>query len=152
MTEFYVKQTLFGAFKLGVEGNSVVYLKLTDEKQSSSFSTLAEQVFAQLDEYFKGERTAFDFPFKLAGTPFQLKVRNTLLNIPYGETRSYKEIACAAGNPKAVRAVGSACKNNPVWIAVPCHRVISSDGSLSGYAGGAEMKRQLLELEKGNSL
>lgn len=108
---------------------------------------LLEQAAAQLDEYFAGARRAFDLPLSLGGTPFQRRVWAALCQIPYGQTRSYKEIAAAAGSPNACRAVGMANNRNPVMIVVPCHRVIGADGSLVGYGGGLEMKRRLLELE-----
>jgi len=102
----------------------------------------------EMTEYFKGTRTAFTFAVHPEGTPFQQKVWQALLSIPYGETRTYGEIALEVGNPKGARAVGGACNKNPVWIAVPCHRVLGSNGSLTGYAYGTGMKQQLLTLEK----
>ena len=101
----------------------------------------------QLEEYFAGERRRFDLPLDLRGTDFQQRCWQALLKIPYGETRSYADIARAIGQPSAVRAVGLANGQNPVAIVVPCHRVIGSDGSLTGYGGGLEIKRKLLELE-----
>ena len=109
---------------------------------------LVESVFRQLDEYFAGTRKGFDFPYRLHGTPFQKKVWAALREIPYGETRSYKDIAQAIGHPKAFRAVGTANHANPVFIAIPCHRVIGADGSLTGYGGGLAMKQALLALER----
>jgi len=102
----------------------------------------------QFSEYEKGVRKVFDLPLHLIGTDFQKKVWNALLEIPYGETRSYQEIAIRIGNPKAVRAVGGACNRNPIGIIVPCHRVIGKDGSLTGYYGGLSYKILLLEHEK----
>jgi len=101
----------------------------------------------QLEEYFAGRRRRFDLPLDLRGTDFQKRCWQELLKIPYGETRSYADIARAIGNPSAVRAVGLANGQNPIAIMVPCHRVIGSDGSLTGYGGGLETKRKLLELE-----
>jgi methylated-DNA-[protein]-cysteine S-methyltransferase len=101
----------------------------------------------QLEEYFAGQRRHFDFPLDLRGTSFQLACWQALLAIPYGETRSYGDIARAVGRPQGFRAVGMANNRNPVAIVVPCHRVIASDGSLCGYGGGLEIKRKLLELE-----
>lgn len=101
----------------------------------------------QLSEYFKGRRTKFELPFAISGTPFQNKVWTSLSKIPYGQTRSYKEQATQIKSPKAVRAVGSANGNNPLCIVLPCHRVIGSNGSLTGYGGGLANKRILLELE-----
>jgi O-6-methylguanine DNA methyltransferase len=101
----------------------------------------------ELQEYFAGERKKFSFPLDLRGTDFQLACWRALMGIPYGETRSYAEIARAVGKPRAFRAVGMANNRNPIAIVVPCHRVIASDGSLAGYGGGMEIKRFLLELE-----
>ena len=101
----------------------------------------------QLDGYFRGRRRSVDLPLCASGTPFQRAVWQALLEIPYGETRSYADIARRIGRPKAVRAVGTANGANPVSIIVPCHRVIGTDGSLTGYAGGLENKHKLLALE-----
>lgn len=101
----------------------------------------------QLDEYFSGQRREFSFPLDLRGTEFQLACWRALLAIPYGETRSYANIARAVGKPNAFRAVGMANNRNPVAIVVPCHRVVASDGTLCGYGGGLDLKRKLLELE-----
>ena len=110
---------------------------------------------AQLTEYFAGERTVFDLPLRPTGTPFQLRVWDALLRIPYGETASYGEIARELGEPghdhRLARAVGAANGRNPIAIVVPCHRVIGSAGSLTGYAGGLECKRALLDLEAGRT-
>ena len=102
----------------------------------------------ELNEYFAGERREFSMPLDLRGTAFQLACWQTLLAIPYGETRSYADIARAIGHPKALRAVGMANNRNPIAIVVPCHRVIASGGSLCGYGGGLGVKRQLLNLEQ----
>lgn len=101
----------------------------------------------QLREYFKGERKHFDLPLAPRGTDFQRSVWAALADIPHGELRSYRDIANAIDNPAAVRAVGAANGRNPLPIVVPCHRVIGSDGSLTGFAGGLKIKRQLLEWE-----
>ncbi|HPZ15515.1 MAG TPA: methylated-DNA--[protein]-cysteine S-methyltransferase [Sphaerochaeta sp.] len=108
---------------------------------------LLDYVKEQLDEYYRGARRAFSLPLKAVGTPFQMKVWDALLTIPYGETRSYGEIAAQIGNPKACRAVGMANNRNPISIIIPCHRVIGSDGSLVGYGGGMEKKVWLLDFE-----
>ena len=102
----------------------------------------------QLNEYFEGKRKVFDLPLAPAGTPFQQKCWEGLRTIPYGETRTYKDIATYAGNPKAVRAAGGANHNNPISIIVPCHRVVGSTGSLTGFGGGLEAKAFLLNLEQ----
>ncbi len=105
----------------------------------------------QLAEYFAGGRTELDFPVAPAGTPFQLRVWEELRRIPYGETISYAELARRIGRPTAVRAVGHANGRNPLPVVVPCHRVVGSDGTLTGYGGGLERKRALLELEAATS-
>ena len=110
-------------------------------------TTLIKEAHQQLSEYLKGERKSFDLPLRMKGTDFQQNVWNVLLDIPYGETRSYKQIAEAIGNPKAVRAVGMANNRNPLLIVVPCHRVIGADGKLVGYGAGIEKKEFLLRLE-----
>ncbi len=102
----------------------------------------------QLDEYFAGERTEFDVTLRLEGTEFQRRVWAGLLEIPYGETISYGELATRIGQPTASRAVGLANGRNPVGIIVPCHRVIGSTGALTGYGGGLDRKRALLDLER----
>lgn len=102
----------------------------------------------QLYEYLRGERRVFDLPLKPQGTAFQLSVWKALLEIPYGETRSYRDIAEAIGNPKAVRAVGMANHRNPISFIIPCHRVIGADGSLVGYGGGLPLKKRLLDMER----
>jgi O-6-methylguanine DNA methyltransferase len=102
---------------------------------------------AQLEEYFSGSRREFTFPLDLRGTTFQLDCWRALSAIPYGETRTYADIARAIGKPQAFRAVGMANNRNPIAIVVPCHRVIASDGTLCGYGGGLDIKRRLLELE-----
>jgi O-6-methylguanine DNA methyltransferase len=105
----------------------------------------------ELDEYFNGQRREFSMPLDLRGTPFQLACWRALLAIPYGETRSYADIARAIGHPNAFRAVGMANNRNPIAIVVPCHRVIASSGSLCGYGGGLDLKRKLLDLEEENA-
>ena len=102
----------------------------------------------QLFEYFNGERKVFDLKQNPKGTEFQKKIWNELIKIPYGETKSYSEIAKNIGNPKACRAVGNANNKNPIGICIPCHRVIGKNGSLTGYAGGIDKKEYLLNIEK----
>ena len=111
---------------------------------------LIKEAHLQFSEYLKGERKEFDIPFRMKGTKFQKQVWTALCEIPYGETRSYKQIAEAIGNPKAVRAVGMANNRNPLLVMVPCHRVIGSNGQLVGYAGGLDKKEFLLRLENPN--
>ena len=110
-------------------------------------SSVLELARLQLDEYFLGIRRSFDIPLRPIGTDFQKKVWHALLNIPYGETRSYKEIAISMGNPNGTRVVAGAIGANGISIFIPCHRVIGSNHSLTGFAGGLDAKRRLLELE-----
>ncbi len=110
-------------------------------------SSVLDDAAAQLGEYFAGDRRSFDLPLDLRGTPFQLAAWRALATIPYGETRTYAEQAAAIGHPRAVRAVGAANGRNPISIVLPCHRVVGSDGSLTGFAGGLEAKATLLALE-----
>jgi methylated-DNA-[protein]-cysteine S-methyltransferase len=108
---------------------------------------VAQEAALQLEAYFAGSRKDFDLPLAPEGSPFQQRTWRELREIPYGETISYAELARRTGNPKAVRAVGAANSRNPLPIFFPCHRVVGSDGSLTGYGGGLPIKRQLLELE-----
>lgn len=110
-----------------------------------------KKTIKQLNEYFNGKREVFDVPYELVGTPFQLKVWNTLAKIKYGKINHYQQIAMKIKNPKAQQAVGMTNGKNPISIIIPCHRVIGKDGSLTGYAGGLDKKEFLLELE-GNNL
>lgn len=107
-----------------------------------------QQYMVELIEYFEGERISFTIPFDYKGTAFQLAVWSELCEIPYGQTKSYSDIANRINKPSAVRAVGAAIGSNPVLIVVPCHRVIGKNGKLTGYRGGLEMKTQLLNLER----
>ena len=139
----------FGRLKIGYEGDAVTLLKRTDEPVRSEGRTqLTDLAFGQITEYLEGRRREFDFPYRLRGTEFQQKVWRALRAIPYGETRTYGEIAAAVGSPKAARAVGMANHQNKILIVVPCHRVIGADGSLVGYGSGLDMKEALLRLEK----
>ncbi len=146
---FAVYEFPFGLLRIGYDDDFVVFLKKVSETDSYGQKTeFTDQVYTQVMEYLNGTRTAFDFAYKLEGTEFQRKVWGQLLCIPYGETRTYKEIATAIGNPKASRAVGLANNKNPVTLVVPCHRVIGTSGKLVGYAGGVDMKSALLALEE----
>lgn len=113
-------------------------------------SPLTERTISELKEYFAGERREFDIPLRFVGTEFQCRVWSSLMNIPYGATISYLDLAGRTGNPKAVRAVANAVATNPLSILVPCHRVTGTDGSLTGYAGGLAAKHLLLALETKN--
>lgn len=119
-----------------------------DHSVCEQHSELLKKACRQLDEYFQGRRKTFDLPIAYAGTPFQESVWRELQNIPYGETRSYEDIAVKIGSPKAVRAVGQANNKNPILLMIPCHRVIHKNGDISGFACGIETKKYLLDLEK----
>lgn len=110
-------------------------------------SPVLEEAQRQLDEYFAGKRKTFDIPLHITGSDFQRKIWNILIDIPYGEIKSYKDIAVGFGDSKAVRAVAQAIGANGISIFIPCHRVVGSNGSLTGYAGGLDAKRMLLEIE-----
>ncbi|AMW85355.1 Methylated-DNA--protein-cysteine methyltransferase [Pseudomonas yamanorum] len=116
--------------------------------QEANNSPVLQETERQLKEYFAGTRNRFELELDFAGTDFQKKVWQALLTIPFGETRSYSQIAAQIGNPKAVRAVGAANGRNPISIVAPCHRVIGASGGLTGFAGGLEAKQYLLELEE----
>ncbi|WP_196012320.1 methylated-DNA--[protein]-cysteine S-methyltransferase [Alistipes onderdonkii] len=122
----------------------------TPEGTPEAFTPLLRQAAAELTEYFAGRRRAFTLPLAPEGTPFQRAVWDALRTIPYGESRSYKQIATQIGRPTACRAVGMANHRNPIAIVVPCHRVVGSGGTLVGYAGGLEAKAYLLGLEREN--
>ena len=154
-----------GIRELGILGIGATEDKITDLffeyeieniKKSSNYiikkTTLIKKAASQLFEYLNGKRRDFNLPLLKEGTDFQISVWNELLKIPYGETRSYKDIAIAINNEKAVRAVGMANNRNKIPIFIPCHRVIGSNKKLVGYGGGLEIKEFLLNLEKRNSL
>lgn len=130
------------------------YLKIWAKKNKLSCELKSEENehlsngLLQLTEYFEGRRQAFDLPLVLKGSPFQIRVWEALQQIPFGETKTYKDIAQMIGNPKAVRAVGGANNKNPISIIIPCHRVIGSSGALVGYGGGLDKKELLLNHEK----
>lgn len=126
-----------------------IYDKNKDVEKSETCPEI-EEAFKQLDEYLKGKRTEFNLRLNPEGTPFMKSVWQALLKIPYGKTASYKDVAIACGNSKAVRAVGSANNKNPIPIFIPCHRVVGSNGRLVGYAYGLNFKKFLLNLEKLN--
>ena len=124
------------------------FRSILDAKEQET--PLLKRAAEQVSEYFSGKRHEFDLPLDLRGTPFQKSVWSALRDIPYGETRSYRDIAAAVGNIKACRAVGMANNKNPISIIIPCHRVVGADGSLVGYGGGLDVKSSLLALEKDN--
>jgi methylated-DNA-[protein]-cysteine S-methyltransferase len=112
---------------------------------------IMKETIRQLDEYFSGKRKNFSLKVELKGTDFQKSIWNAMSKIPYGKTASYKDLAVMAGKPKAARAVGGACHRNPIGIVLPCHRVIGSDGSLTGFGSGLDLKEKLLNHEKKHS-
>jgi methylated-DNA-[protein]-cysteine S-methyltransferase len=152
--EFRTVDSPVGPLTLAGRDGRLMHLRMVDqtyepshdgwERDEAAFTDAVEQ----LESYFAGERFEFDLELELVGTPFQRRVWEALLTIPYGETRSYGEIAVQIGSPGAFRAVGLANGHNPIGIIVPCHRVIGANGSLTGYGGGLDRKRVLLALEK----
>ena len=146
--EYYYYNSPIGILEIKLKNDVVLGLKVvkTCEKLSKRVEYFAE-VAKQLDEYFAGKRTKFELNILLKGTEFQKKVWAELLKIPYGKTKSYQEIAEAIGNTNAQRAVGSACNKNPILLIIPCHRVVSKSGKLTGFAYGIDRKEQLIKLE-----
>lgn len=146
---FDVFETIIGPVYIREDGGSIKEVGFGRGcEDETAPSPLTDEAKRQLLEYFSGKRRAFDLPLDPEGTEFQRAVWQALCRIPYGETRSYADIARDAGRAKAFRAVGQANHNNPIAIIIPCHRVIQSGGSLGGYAGGIEIKKRLLTLEK----
>lgn len=144
--------TPLGRMGLGSEwGDAITRLFFPDDLPSLIVEHMTPLLSAgkrQLLEYFAGERTAFDLPLAAAGTSFQKSVWAALSGIPYGETRTYRDIAVSVGNPGAARAVGNACRRNPIPVLIPCHRVVGWDGSLTGFGGGLALKKKLLAVEE----
>ncbi|MCL2718366.1 MAG: methylated-DNA--[protein]-cysteine S-methyltransferase [Lachnospiraceae bacterium] len=144
-----IYQSPIGPLTISVNEKAVTGLQFGDLTGQSceTDNKLLEEVIRQLDEYFAGQRKEFGLPLEPSGTDFQKKVWQNLQKIPYGETRSYGEIAKMSDSPKGFRAVGMANNRNPIAIIIPCHRVIGADGSLTGFGGGMENKEFLLKLE-----
>jgi methylated-DNA-[protein]-cysteine S-methyltransferase len=142
-------QTPLGITRLEGDENGLTAISVLegDEKLTDIIPEVLEDAVYQLKEYFDGSRNQFSLSLNLEGTEFQKKVWKALEEIPYGKTVSYLELSRTLGDPKAIRAVASANGKNPLWIVIPCHRVIGSDGSLTGYAGGIHRKKWLLEHE-----
>ncbi len=139
----------FGFFRIVEDGGAVVAIDVVKERQEEERpSEVTDWAARELHEYLEGERRAFTFPYRLVGTPFRLQVWKELEKVPYGETTTYKRLAEAIGRPGAYHAVGGPVGANPLSICVPCHRVIGTNGSLTGYAWGLPMKEALLELER----
>ncbi|HRM46818.1 MAG TPA: methylated-DNA--[protein]-cysteine S-methyltransferase [Flavobacterium sp.] len=147
MLTAYIKTPLGIATIIGDE-NGVSEISVSQEGEVSIIiPAVLQEAVLQLQDYFEKKRTSFDFKINLKGTEFQQKVWKGLLEIPFGKTMSYMELSKNMGDAKAIRAVASANGKNPLWIVVPCHRVIGADGSLTGYAGGLWRKKWLLEHE-----
>lgn len=145
-----IRETGLGKLTVACRGSKIVRISFGEdnrEEEDTSGNELTDRAFQELAEYFRGERREFDLPLCPEGTEFQKKVWEALREIPYGETRSYHAIAERVGNPKASRAVGMANHRNPIAIMIPCHRVIGKNGSLTGYAGGLNLKERLLKIE-----
>ena len=141
-------KTPLGIAKITGDENGVSEISVLDDGSvSEQIPIVLQEAVSQLNDYFIGNRTDFDFKLSPKGTDFQQKVWKSLLEIPYGKTRTYLEQSKILGDVKAIRAVASANGKNPLWIVVPCHRVIGTDGSLTGYAGGLWRKKWLLEHE-----
>mgnify|MGYP001606408131 CR=1 FL=1 len=138
-----------GILEIITSENAIISAMFVEEvKEHTEKTKILEEAIKQFDEYFKGTRKDFDIKYETRGTEFQMKVWDALMGIPYGVTLSYKEMAIVIGNEKATRAVGNANSKNIISIIVPCHRVIGSDKSLTGYAGGLNRKKWLLEHEQ----
>ncbi len=164
MKNAYYYETIIGKILIAQDEQGITVLSLATELENENWkkqfdfeynlqeTTMLKKTAKQLTEYLEGNRTDFDVELNPKGTEFQRKVWEALRAIPYGETRSYKQIAEAVGNEKASRAVGMANHNNPIMCIIPCHRVIGANGSLVGYAGGLHIKEQLLNLEKGTTV
>jgi len=140
--------TPLGIAQITGDANGITQISVIDEGDvSSEIPSGLQNAVTELNDYFQGKRTHFDFKLNPKGTEFQQKVWQALLEIPYGKTCSYMDLSKKIGDVKAIRAVASANGKNPLWIVVPCHRVIGTDGSLTGYAGGLWRKKWLLEHE-----
>lgn len=148
---YKIYETIIGKILIEEEEDKISRIEIVKkeyDKKHQKETEMIKKTHEELEEYFKGNRKVFDIPLKIEGTEFQRKVWNALLEIPYGETRTYLDIAKQIGNHKACRAVGMANHNNKIMILIPCHRVIGSNKKLVGYAGGIDVKEKLLEIEK----
>lgn len=149
----HFQETCLGRIGIAEEGGSITNVFLGTDPlppgMEEAETPLLQRAFDQLERYLAGELTEFSLPLMPAGTPFMQRVWQELRRVPYGLTASYRDIAAAVGNPRAVRAVGMANSKNPIPIFIPCHRIIGSSGKLVGYRGGLELKQRLLELETG---
>ena len=154
MEKIWFYQTKIGEIGIGEENGAIVRVTFGREMGGlpADFemveTPLTKLTAVEIREYLEGKRRTFDVPLEMKGTEFQKKVWKALLDIPYGKTATYRQIAAAAGSPQGGRAVGRANHDNPIAILVPCHRVVGANGKLTGYAGGLEIKQALLELEQ----
>lgn len=151
MRLFHPFATGIGTMHVVEESGSIIEVRLPGEGEpvgERKVTPLLERAAVQITEYLAGERKGFDLPIDLSGNEFSMKVWREMVAIPYGEVRTYGELAKAIGRPGAARAVGQACHRNPLPILIPCHRVVGTGGRLTGYAGGLELKEMLLELER----
>lgn len=147
----YKYNSIIGDIFISADENSLLSVKFVNHNFiENKENKIIRQTIKQLDEYFNGKRKKFELPLNPKGTEFQKKVWQQLMNIPYGKTSTYKNIATLIGNTNASRAVGNANNKNPIAIIIPCHRVIGSNNKLTGYAGGLDKKEKLLNLEKNN--
>lgn len=147
----YKYNSIIGDIFISADENFLLSVKFVNHNFiENKENKIIRQTKKQLDEYFRGKRKKFELPLNPKGTEFQKKVWLQLMNIPYGKTATYKDIATLIGNTNASRAVGNANNKNPIAIIIPCHRVIGSNNKLTGYAGGLDKKEKLLNLEKNN--
>ena len=148
MTTYAFYKSPFGLLKIGIADEKVILVGIVSKQdEPNQPTTLSAEVYRQLQEYFAGKRTVFTVPYALNGTSFQQAVWTQIAKIPYGQTVTYKDIAQAIDKPRAFQATGRAVGANPLAIIIPCHRVVGSNGDLTGYAFGLEMKKALLKLE-----
>ena len=154
MDNAYIYDTEIGRLMITDNSDAITGIYFENQINEKNFiiqeTTLIKQAISQIGEYLSGKRRGFDIKLELSGTDFQKRVWNALTDIPYGNTASYKDVAKAAGNEKACRAVGMANHNNPIPIIIPCHRVIGANGDLVGFGGGLGTKEFLLNLEQKN--
>lgn len=154
MTNHYLFNSPIGILKLSETQGKITGLNLVPGSDATlppnhrPHPDLLYEAWQQVEEYFAGNRTTFDLPLHYSGTPFQQQVWSALQNIPYGETRSYADIAININNPRALRAVGQANNKNPIMIIIPCHRVINKNGTIGGFGCGIDAKKYLLTLEQ----
>jgi len=152
MIKAFFYETKIGKVAIGEDGQAITNLFFEGTAEPKEYvleeTDLIKEAAKQLNEYFEGKRKSFELPLSPKGTDFEKEVYGALLNVRYGETKSYGDIAREISRPKAVRAVGMANSKNPIAIFIPCHRVIGKNGNLTGYAGGLHVKELLLELEK----